>query len=98
MARNLSALCNEINATFGLFFEIANCLLFCSDPFIIRPFANELPQRGQRTVNALLTGMHEPEAAHLAILETLAWLSHVKTTYDAALKEGYLWHEFGIYI
>jgi S-adenosylmethionine:tRNA ribosyltransferase-isomerase len=53
------------------------------------------PQRKLRTVNALLTGMHEPEASHLAILETLAGLSHIKTAYDAALQEGYLWHEFG---
>jgi S-adenosylmethionine:tRNA ribosyltransferase-isomerase len=53
------------------------------------------PKRGLRTVNALLTGMHEPEASHLAILETLAGFSHVKTAYEAALQEGYLWHEFG---
>jgi S-adenosylmethionine:tRNA ribosyltransferase-isomerase len=53
------------------------------------------PSRGLHAVNALLTGMHEPEASHLAILETLAGLSHVKTAYDAALQEGYLWHEFG---
>ena len=30
------------------------------------------PQRGLRAVNALLTGMHEPEASHLAMLEALA--------------------------
>ena len=53
------------------------------------------PGRRLRTVNALLTGMHEPEASHLAILETLAGLPHVKAAYDAALQEGYLWHEFG---
>ena len=53
------------------------------------------PERGLRTVNALLTGMHEPEASHLAILETLAGLSHIKTAYDEALQGGYLWHEFG---
>ena len=53
------------------------------------------PQRGLRAVNALLTGMHEPEASHLAILETLAGLSHIKIAYDEALRNGYLWHEFG---
>lgn len=53
------------------------------------------PQRKLRTVNALLTGLHEPEASHLAILEALAGLSHIKTAYDAAIKEEYLWHEFG---
>ncbi len=53
------------------------------------------PQRGLRAVNALITGMHEPEASHLAILETLAGLSHIKVAYDKALQKGYLWHEFG---
>ncbi|MGZ9166478.1 MAG: S-adenosylmethionine:tRNA ribosyltransferase-isomerase [Anaerolineales bacterium] len=53
------------------------------------------PQRGLRAVNALLTGMHEPEASHLAILESLAGLSHIKLAYDEALHNSYLWHEFG---
>lgn len=53
------------------------------------------PQRGLRAVDALLTGMHEPEASHLAILESLAGLSHIKVAYDEALRNGYLWHEFG---
>jgi S-adenosylmethionine:tRNA ribosyltransferase-isomerase len=53
------------------------------------------PRRGLRTVDALLTGMHEPKASHLAILETLAGQSHIKIAYDAALQRGYLWHEFG---
>jgi S-adenosylmethionine:tRNA ribosyltransferase-isomerase len=39
--------------------------------------------------------MHEPEASHLAILESLAGLSHIKIAYDEALRNGYLWHEFG---
>ena len=53
------------------------------------------PQRGLRAVNSLLTGMHEPEASHLAILEALAGLSHIQVAYDEALRKGYLWHEFG---
>ena len=53
------------------------------------------PRRGLRTVNALVTGMHEPKASHLAILETLAGQPHIRIAYDAALQEGYLWHEFG---
>ena len=53
------------------------------------------PQRGHRAANALLTGMHEPAASHLAILESLAGLSHIKIAYDEALRNGYLWHEFG---
>ena len=53
------------------------------------------PQRGLRAVDALLTGFHEPEASHLAILETLAGLSHMEIAYQQALSNGYLWHEFG---
>jgi S-adenosylmethionine:tRNA ribosyltransferase-isomerase len=53
------------------------------------------PQRGLRAVNALITGMHEPEASHLAILEALAGRSHIKIAYEEALRKGYLWHEFG---
>ena len=53
------------------------------------------PQRGLRAVNALITGMHEPEASHLAILEALAGRSHIQIAYEQALRKGYLWHEFG---
>jgi S-adenosylmethionine:tRNA ribosyltransferase-isomerase len=53
------------------------------------------PQRGLRAVNALITGMHEPDASHLAILEALAGKSHIKFAYEEALRKGYLWHEFG---
>lgn len=53
------------------------------------------PQRGLRTVNALITGMHEPDASHLAILEALAGRSHIQLAYEEALHKGYLWHEFG---
>jgi S-adenosylmethionine:tRNA ribosyltransferase-isomerase len=53
------------------------------------------PPRGLRAVNALITGMHEPEATHLAILEALAGRSHIKIAYEEALHKGYLWHEFG---
>jgi S-adenosylmethionine:tRNA ribosyltransferase-isomerase len=53
------------------------------------------PQRRLRSVSALLTGMHEPEASHLAILVALAGLSHIKIAYEEALRNGYLWHEFG---
>jgi S-adenosylmethionine:tRNA ribosyltransferase-isomerase len=53
------------------------------------------PQRKLRAVNALLTGMHEPEATHLAMLEALAGMSHLKIAYAEALRKGYLWHEFG---
>jgi S-adenosylmethionine:tRNA ribosyltransferase-isomerase len=53
------------------------------------------PEYKLRAVNALITGMHEPEATHLAMLEALAGLSHIKLAYEEALRKGYLWHEFG---
>ena len=53
------------------------------------------PQRGIRAVDGLLTGMHEPRATHLAMLEALAGRAHLQVAYAAALREGYLWHEFG---
>ena len=53
------------------------------------------PSRGLRAVDALISGMHEPEASHLAILESLAGRSHIKLAYEEALRKGYLWHEFG---
>lgn len=53
------------------------------------------PERGIRAVNALLTGLHEPRATHLAMLEALAELDHLQVTYAEALRERYLWHEFG---
>ena len=53
------------------------------------------PRRQLRAVNALITGMHEPEATHLAMLEALAGLSHIRIAYGEALRKGYLWHEFG---
>jgi S-adenosylmethionine:tRNA ribosyltransferase-isomerase len=48
-----------------------------------------------RVIDGLLTGFHEPEASHLAMLEAIAGRRHLEKTYRAALDAGYLWHEFG---
>ncbi|MDQ3645704.1 MAG: S-adenosylmethionine:tRNA ribosyltransferase-isomerase, partial [Actinomycetota bacterium] len=53
------------------------------------------PQRGIRSVDAMLTGMHEPRSSHLAMLEALAERGHLELAYEEALRENYLWHEFG---
>lgn len=53
------------------------------------------PQRGIRSINGMLTGLHEPLATHLAMLEALAGRPHLQITYQAALTNNYLWHEFG---
>jgi S-adenosylmethionine:tRNA ribosyltransferase-isomerase len=53
------------------------------------------PARGIHAVNGMLTGLHEPKATHLAMIEALAGREHLKVTYDEALHNDYLWHEFG---
>jgi S-adenosylmethionine:tRNA ribosyltransferase-isomerase len=53
------------------------------------------PERGIRSVDAMLTGLHEPRSTHLAMLEALAERDHLRLAYAEALNEGYLWHEFG---
>jgi S-adenosylmethionine:tRNA ribosyltransferase-isomerase len=53
------------------------------------------PARPPRAIDALLTGWHEPHASHLAMLAALAGREHLALVYAAALREGYLWHEFG---
>jgi S-adenosylmethionine:tRNA ribosyltransferase-isomerase len=53
------------------------------------------PTRRLRTVDAMLTGLHEADATHLDILEALAGLSHIRAAYNEALEHRYLWHEFG---
>jgi S-adenosylmethionine:tRNA ribosyltransferase-isomerase len=53
------------------------------------------PERPIRSVNSMLTGLHEPRSTHLAMLEALAGREHLQIAYREALREGYLWHEFG---
>jgi S-adenosylmethionine:tRNA ribosyltransferase-isomerase len=53
------------------------------------------PQRGVHAVNGMLTGLHEPLSTHLAMLEALTGRAHLEITYREALKENFLWHEFG---
>lgn len=53
------------------------------------------PERGIRAANAMVTGLHEPRATHLAMLEALAGREHLARAYAEALRERYLWHEFG---
>lgn len=53
------------------------------------------PDRGLSAVDAMLTGLHEPRSSHLWMLEARAGREHLRHTYAEALREGYLWHEFG---
>jgi len=69
------------------------------------------PDRPLRSVTGLITGLHEPKATHLAMLERLVSVAfeesspqaqagvrarrHLRRAYDEARRLGYLWHEFG---
>jgi S-adenosylmethionine:tRNA ribosyltransferase-isomerase len=54
--------------------------------------------RPARVVSGLLTGLHEPEASHLDLLEAVAGEELVDRAYGDITRPGaphYLWHEFG---
>jgi S-adenosylmethionine:tRNA ribosyltransferase-isomerase len=53
------------------------------------------PEHPVRSIDGFLTGWHEPEASHLAMLEAVAGRPLLEASYASALAEGYLWHEFG---
>lgn len=53
------------------------------------------PVTGVRAVTGLITGLHEPRSSHLLMLTALAGERALRAAYEAALREGYLWHEFG---
>ena len=53
------------------------------------------PERGVRTVDGLLTGFHEPMASHLDMLAAVADQRLLLDCYTEAVRNGYLWHEFG---
>jgi S-adenosylmethionine:tRNA ribosyltransferase-isomerase len=53
------------------------------------------PDRPLRAVDGLLTGLHEPRASHLLMLEAVAGRRRLVRAYEEALRERYLWHEFG---
>lgn len=48
-----------------------------------------------RSVDGLVTGLHEPEASHLDMLSAFVDQKHLMKAYRAAIQKGYLWHEFG---
>lgn len=53
------------------------------------------PERGVRVVDGLLTGLHEPGASHLLMLEAVAGRAAVRLGYAEAVANLCLWHEFG---
>ena len=53
------------------------------------------PARPVRAVDGLITGWHASDASHQLLLEAVAGEDLVDRAYEAALRGGYLWHEFG---
>lgn len=53
------------------------------------------PDRPARVVTGLVSGLHAPEASHLLLLESVAGPELVQATYEQAVAQQYLWHEFG---
>jgi S-adenosylmethionine:tRNA ribosyltransferase-isomerase len=48
-----------------------------------------------KVADGLLTGFHEPEASHLALLSAFVEEDKLLYAYRDAIKLGYYWHEFG---
>ncbi len=53
------------------------------------------PDRPPRAVDALLTGLHEPQASHFDLLRAFVAEPLLRRAYVEAIERGYLWHEFG---
>jgi S-adenosylmethionine:tRNA ribosyltransferase-isomerase len=53
------------------------------------------PADPPKVVDGLVTGWHDPQASHLLLVEAVAGVELTQAAYDAAGREGYLWHEFG---
>jgi S-adenosylmethionine:tRNA ribosyltransferase-isomerase len=53
------------------------------------------PAHGVYAVDGLLTGLHEPRASHLGMLEAVGGEPMLRAAYAAALANRYRWHEFG---
>jgi len=53
------------------------------------------PDRPARVVTGLISGLHNPDASHLLLVEAIAGAELSQRVYDAAVAGDYLWHEFG---
>lgn len=53
------------------------------------------PDTPIRAIDGMITGWHEPHSTHLEMLVAVAGRRPIARSYETALREGYLWHEFG---
>jgi S-adenosylmethionine:tRNA ribosyltransferase-isomerase len=53
------------------------------------------PGRPVRTIDGLLTGLHDARTSHLLLLYAVAGEARIRRAYAEAIRARYLWHEFG---
>lgn len=53
------------------------------------------PAIGVRSVDGILTGLHEPRSTHLSMLAAIVDNDVLAAAYRTAIEKRYLWHEFG---
>jgi S-adenosylmethionine:tRNA ribosyltransferase-isomerase len=53
------------------------------------------PETPPIVVTGLITGMHESQSSHLALLYSFVKPEMLRRAYEEAVRHGYLWHEFG---
>jgi S-adenosylmethionine:tRNA ribosyltransferase-isomerase len=53
------------------------------------------PESPPVVATGLVTGFHEPRGTHLELVEAFLGRAGLLRTYAEAVREGYLWHEFG---
>ncbi len=53
------------------------------------------PDNGVGVIDGMITGWHEPASSHLMMLEAIAGRELLEASYEAALTQGFRWHEFG---
>jgi S-adenosylmethionine:tRNA ribosyltransferase-isomerase len=53
------------------------------------------PESPPRAVTGLMTGFHDSDTSHLAMLYAFTTQENLRSAYAEAVAKGYLWHEFG---
>jgi len=53
------------------------------------------PDRPIRSIDGLITGFHEAQSTHLALLAAFVGEARTRQAYEVAARDRYLWHEFG---
>jgi S-adenosylmethionine:tRNA ribosyltransferase-isomerase len=79
---------------------VVRALETAAEGYLVRPSSGwtshvVTPELGVKVVDGLITGLHEPRSSHLMMLTAISSREPLARAYEEALREGYLWHEFG---